>query len=62
MVIAGVKPLAGKGSNAQASASWLGSEAKDWLAPDSTARNTFITQLRAPAELVNSLLKHFKGL
>lgn len=32
------------------------------LAPDTVARNRLITQLRAPAERANAVLKHFKAL
>lgn len=32
------------------------------LAPDTVARNRLITQLRAPAERANAILKHFKAL
>lgn len=32
------------------------------LAPDTVARNQLITQLRAPAERANAVLKHFKAL
>ena len=32
------------------------------LAPDTTTRNRLITQLRAPAERANAVLKHFRAL
>lgn len=32
------------------------------LAPDTTTRNRLITQLRAPAERANAILKHFRAL
>ncbi len=32
------------------------------LAPDTLARNRLITQLRAPAERANTVLKHFRAL
>ncbi|WP_129459644.1 hypothetical protein [Brevilactibacter flavus] len=32
------------------------------LAPDTNTRNRLITQLRAPAERANAIIKHFKAL